>query len=77
MSTVPVLSGQEVAQAFVRLGWVVARERSHIVLVREGHPATLSVPNHREVARGTLRSLIRKAGATVEEFRRAAGLRPH
>ena len=30
--------------------------------------AILSVPNHREVAKGTLRSLIRSAGLTVNEF---------
>jgi hypothetical protein len=30
--------------------------------------ATLSVPDHKEVAKGTLRSLIRAAGLTVEEF---------
>jgi predicted RNA binding protein YcfA (HicA-like mRNA interferase family) len=54
------------------MGWVIARQRSsHIILVRAGHPATLSVPDHREVARGTLRSLIRKAGLSVEEFARA------
>lgn len=30
--------------------------------------ATLSVPHHKEVAKGTLRSLIRSAGLTVDEF---------
>ena len=69
MNSIPILSGQEVVQTFVRLGWEVARQRgSHIILVRAGHPATLSVPNHREVARGTLRALVRKAGLTPEEF---------
>ena len=28
----------------------------------------LSVPNHKELAKGTLRTLIREAGLTVEEF---------
>jgi len=28
----------------------------------------LSVPDHREVARGTLRTLIARAGLTIEEF---------
>ncbi len=40
--------------------WQIARQRgSHIVLVKDGHIATLSVPGHREVAKGTLRGLIR------------------
>ena len=32
------------------------------------HSATLSVPDHRCVAKGALRSLIRAANLTVEEF---------
>jgi hypothetical protein len=30
--------------------------------------ATLSVPDHDEIAKGTLRSLIRESGLTVEAF---------
>ena len=41
---------------------------SHIILTKEGNISTLSVPNHSEVARGTLRSLIDKSGLTIEEF---------
>jgi hypothetical protein len=37
-------------------------------MVKEGEMATLSVPDHREVAKGTLRSFIRAAGLTVGEF---------
>ncbi|MCG3193408.1 MAG: type II toxin-antitoxin system HicA family toxin [Thermoanaerobaculia bacterium] len=71
--SIPLLSGRKVAQAFVRLGWTVARQKgSHIILVKSGHPATLSVPDAREVARGTLRSLIQKAGVSLEEFIQAA-----
>jgi predicted RNA binding protein YcfA (HicA-like mRNA interferase family) len=50
-------------------GWAVVRQRgSHIILTKQDHLATLSVPNHATVARGTLRSLIARAGLTVEEF---------
>ncbi|MEN3368876.1 MAG: hypothetical protein V7609_1019 [Verrucomicrobiota bacterium] len=62
------MSGREVVRAFEKFGWRVARPGSHIILVKEGARATLSVPDHKEVARGTLRSLIRAAGLTVEEF---------
>jgi predicted RNA binding protein YcfA (HicA-like mRNA interferase family) len=59
----------EVVSALRKDGWEVARQRgSHIVLVKDGHMATLSVPDHREVAKGTLRSLIRSSGLTVEAF---------
>lgn len=57
MPRLPVLSGREVVRAFESLEWRVARRSgSHTVLVKEGHVASLSVPDHREVARGTLAS---------------------
>ncbi len=69
MPPVPVLKPRQVVRAFEKLGWLVARQRgSHIILTKEGHPATLSVPNHAEVARGTLRTLIARAGMTTEKF---------
>jgi predicted RNA binding protein YcfA (HicA-like mRNA interferase family) len=69
MPALPVLSGRKTVRAFEKLGWQVARQRgSHIILVKDGEIATLSIPDHKEVARGTLRSLIRTAGITVEEF---------
>lgn len=55
MAALPLLSGREVARAFGRDGWQLARQRgSHMIMVKDGHTATLSVPDHREVARGTL-----------------------
>ena len=64
-----VTSGTEVIRVFERAGWEVSRrEGSHVILTRAGMPVTLSVPDHREVRRGTLRSLIRKAGMNVDEF---------
>jgi predicted RNA binding protein YcfA (HicA-like mRNA interferase family) len=51
----------------------VARQKgSHIILVKPGHVATLSVPDHREVARGTLRTLLRRGGIEIAEFKKAA-----
>ncbi len=68
-STLPVLSGREVVRVFETLGWQVIRQSaSHIIMVKEGEQVTLSIPDHREVAKGTLRSLIRASGLTVQEF---------
>ena len=61
MALLPTLSGRDVVRAFAGDGWQMARQRG-------SHMATLSVPDHREVAKGTLRSLIRSSGLTVEEF---------
>jgi len=69
MAALPVLSGQEVVRVFDSFGWSVARQRgSHIVMTKENEIVTLSIPDHKEVARGTLRSLIRSAGLTTDEF---------
>ena len=69
MPSIPVLSGREVAKAFEKDGWTLARQRgSHMVLIKSGEMATLSVPDHKEVARGTLRSLIRSSGMSVDAF---------
>jgi predicted RNA binding protein YcfA (HicA-like mRNA interferase family) len=74
MPPVPLLRPRDVVGAFQKLGWEVARQRgSHIILTKTGHIATLSIPNHPEVARGTLRALIARAGLTVEEFLEATG----
>jgi predicted RNA binding protein YcfA (HicA-like mRNA interferase family) len=69
MPALPVLSGREVAKVFESLGWtVVRRSSSHIIIVHRDQNVTLSVPDHKEVAKGTLRSLIRTANLTVAEF---------
>ncbi|MDR3635837.1 MAG: type II toxin-antitoxin system HicA family toxin [Isosphaeraceae bacterium] len=69
MPSLPVISGHDVVKAFQSLGWNIARRNSsHIILVKEGETASLSVPDHTEIAKGTLRSLIRSANLTVSEF---------
>jgi predicted RNA binding protein YcfA (HicA-like mRNA interferase family) len=69
MPALPVLIGRKTVRVFEKLGWQIARQRgSHIIMVKDGGIATLSVPDHREVAKGTLRGLIRSAGITVDEF---------
>jgi predicted RNA binding protein YcfA (HicA-like mRNA interferase family) len=66
---VPVLRPRDVIKTFEVLGWEIARQRgSHTILTKPGYIATLSVPNHPTVAKGTLRSLIARAGLTVEEY---------
>jgi len=69
MPTLPNLSGKAVVKAFERDGWTKARQRgSHVIMVKDGSMATLSVPDHKEVAKGTLRSLIRASGLSADEF---------
>ena len=70
MTRLPVVSGREAARVFAKLGYQEDRQTgSHLVLRHQDPPhRRLTVPDHKEVAKGTLRSLIREAGLTVEQF---------
>jgi len=69
MAKLPVLSGAQAVRAFERAGWTVNRQRgSHVILIKPGSIASLSIPQHRELSPGTLRALIRAAGLTVDDF---------
>ena len=71
MPKLPVVSGSEAVRTFQRAGWRVDRQRgSHVVLLKAGCIASFSVPQHKELAPGTLRSLLREAEMTVDELRR-------
>ena len=70
MSRLPVVSGKEVIKALAKLGyWIRDRESSHVHL-RHSIRKPLTIPAHKEIARGTLRAIIREAELTVEEFRK-------
>jgi len=66
----PVVSGREVRAVLESIGFEFTRQRgSHMMMRRTTEPYTrLVVPDHKEVAKGTLRGLIRDAGLTVEDF---------
>ena len=69
MSKLPVISGAECVKALEQIGFVVARQRgSHIILVREEPKTTVSVPNHDELDRGTLRAIVRQVDLSVDKF---------
>lgn len=70
MPKLPVVSGLEVVKALSKIGYRIDHQTgSHIILRQETYPhRRLTVPNHREIARGTLRAIIRESGLTVEEF---------
>lgn len=54
-----------------KLGFLLDRQKgSHLILFRADPPTTLSVPDHRELDRGTLRSLLRQARISPAELSR-------
>ena len=67
----PVVSGSEAARAFRKLGYEFDEQHGSHMILRHAEPPhrRLSVPNHKELAKGTLRTLIREAGLTVGRVR--------
>ena len=70
MSKLPLISGTEAIKAFTNMGYTVDHQTgSHIILRQQQEPhRRLTVPNHKEIAKGTMRAIIRQAGLTKEQF---------
>ena len=73
MSRLRILSGEEVIGIFLSFDFNVAAQRgSHIKLVRitnSGTRQTLTIPNHPEIDKGTLKAIYRQALRYVSEER--------
>jgi predicted RNA binding protein YcfA (HicA-like mRNA interferase family) len=64
----PVVSGPLLVKAFSKIGYYVrAQQGSHIHLRHPTRPP-LTAPIYKEIARGTLRAIIRQAGLSIGEF---------
>lgn len=70
MTRLPVISGRDAVKAFRKIGYELDHQTgSHMILRRRVYPyRRLTIPDHKELAKGALRALIREAGLTVEEF---------
>ena len=69
MPELPVCSGKIVIKVFSAAGWIEKRQKgSHLSMVKPGSYLILTIPLHKEIDRGLLRSLIRKSGMEVKEF---------
>jgi predicted RNA binding protein YcfA (HicA-like mRNA interferase family) len=66
----PRVFGCEVVRALRKIGYDKDRQRgSHIVLRQLASPhRRITVPDHKEVAKDTLRAIIRQADLTLEEY---------
>ena len=71
MSKLPVVSGKELCRALEKIDYFIDHQTgSHIILRNENPPhRRLTVPNHKEIAKGTLRSILRQAGLTNKELK--------
>jgi len=69
VSKLPSISGKACIKALEKLGFYQKRqEGSHIIMRRDEPFLQVVVPNHPEIAKGTLRAIIRDLGLSIEEF---------
>lgn len=69
MPKLPVCSARECLRVLQKVGFYISRQTgSHIILYRDDPHGRIVVPNHKEIHRGTLRSIISNADLTVEAF---------
>jgi predicted RNA binding protein YcfA (HicA-like mRNA interferase family) len=69
LARLPRVSGAEAVRALEKAGWRASRQRgSHVVMVKDGEVASLSIPRHPELSPGLLRNQIRKSGLSVDQF---------
>lgn len=68
MTRLPVCSGADAVRAFRKIGYDVDHQTGSHLILRHPSGRRLTVPNHPELAKGTLRALIREAGLTKEQF---------
>lgn len=69
MTKLPSVSGRQCRTALERAGFYLKRqESSHMVMRRDEPFAQVVVPDHRELDRGTLRSILRHANLSGDEF---------
>jgi predicted RNA binding protein YcfA (HicA-like mRNA interferase family) len=71
MGSLPVVRSREVVSALQRAGFLVHHQTgSHLVLKHLGPPPRrVTVPMHaRDLKQGTLRSILREAQLSVDEF---------
>jgi predicted RNA binding protein YcfA (HicA-like mRNA interferase family) len=71
LGKLPLLSGSDLCKLLKKIGYLKDHQTGSHIILRNVHPPhrRLTVPDHKEIATGTLRAIIRQAGLTMEEFR--------
>jgi predicted RNA binding protein YcfA (HicA-like mRNA interferase family) len=70
MTKLPVLSGRQLVKALAKVGYLFDHQHgSHIILRHQSPPhRRLTIPDHKKIAKGTLRQIIRESGLSVEDL---------
>jgi hypothetical protein len=70
IKNLPLDTGKRITKVFESFGWKSDYGKNHFVLTHPGKPPTLiiSIPDHKEVDRSLLKTELRKAGITEDQF---------
>lgn len=71
MPKLPIVSGKDVIKVLSGIGFRHVRTKgSHAILNKQvnGIKVTIPVPLHKELAKGTLKSIMKQAGLTLDDL---------
>jgi predicted RNA binding protein YcfA (HicA-like mRNA interferase family) len=69
VAPLPIVSGDEACRALSRAGFVRRSQKGSHVKMRHTDGRSAVVPLHGELALGTLRSILKQASLSEDEFR--------
>ena len=70
MTKLPVVSGRQLMRALIEIGYELDHQRGSHMILRHCQPPhrRLTIPDHKEITKGTLKNILRESGLTVEEL---------
>jgi predicted RNA binding protein YcfA (HicA-like mRNA interferase family) len=70
MTKLPVVSGRRLVKAFAKIGYEFDHQRGSHMILRQSFPPhrRLTIPDHDEISKGTLRNILRESGLTADEL---------
>ena len=68
MPKLPVVSGKKVIKALSGIGYVFDHQTGSHIVLRNKQGNRITVPNHKELDRGTLMSILNDVNLSTEEF---------
>lgn len=71
MAKLPILSGKDIAKILSKLGYEHIRTRgSHMIMIKQTEKGkkTIPVPNHKELAKGTLKAIMNQAELKLDDL---------
>ncbi|MHA1131048.1 MAG: type II toxin-antitoxin system HicA family toxin [Candidatus Helarchaeota archaeon] len=68
MTKLPVISAKKLVKILAAIGYYVRGQKGSHIHLRHPILPPLTIPNHKEIAKGTLRAILNQANLTIDEF---------